>query len=301
MTALLAYCDPISVAAGERVRVMVSCIGAARYEAELVRLINPQAGPLATPFRTERDRASGQPQLSRAAGSRIPIGSFGVVDAHPLIAGLRSFTLQAYVWPTTPGSRPAGSARHLVGGRAAGLRARPRRAGRARAPARRRPRGREPEHRGAAAGAPLVPGRRQLRCRERPPRPLAGAGRRSDLSRPGAGARRGDHRRPPRAALRGPSCSRPGTRARRRRRPPTGRLVAGGHYNGKLDRPRLANRALAPAEVWALAGDGALPAGLEQALVARWDFSHAIADRDPGRQPRPTGCTAPRSTCRRAP
>ena len=54
MTALLGYCDPISAAPGERVRFMVSCIGAARYDAEIVRLINPQAGPLATPFRTER-------------------------------------------------------------------------------------------------------------------------------------------------------------------------------------------------------------------------------------------------------
>ena len=43
MTALLGYLDPISVAPGERLRVMVSCIGAGRYDAELVRLINPQA------------------------------------------------------------------------------------------------------------------------------------------------------------------------------------------------------------------------------------------------------------------
>ena len=55
-----------------------------------------------------------------------------------------------------------------------------------------------------------------------------------------------------------------------------GRLVVGGHYNGKLDRPRLAGRALDQAEILALAGDGALPSGLERALVARWDFSQEI-------------------------
>jgi N,N-dimethylformamidase len=55
-----------------------------------------------------------------------------------------------------------------------------------------------------------------------------------------------------------------------------GRLVVGGHYNGKLDRPRLADRALERAEVAALAGDGALPSGLERAVVARWDFSREI-------------------------
>ena len=180
MTALLAYCDPISVAPGERVRVMVSCLGAARYEAELVRLINPQAGPLATPFRTERiEHPANRSYPGRR--QRVPIGSFGAVDPHPLIAGLASFTLQAYVWPTTPGrGRQA-----LVGtwseaerrGFGLGLDedgALELRLGDGR-------RGREPQHPDAAAGAPLVPGRGQLRCRERPPRAVAGAARRPDL------------------------------------------------------------------------------------------------------------------------
>ena len=104
MTALLGYCDPISAAPGERVHFMVSCIGAARYDAEIVRLINPQAGPLATPFRTERIET---PVNRSHPGRRQEIhsGSFGVVDPHPAIGGLTSFTLQAYVWPTTPGRR----------------------------------------------------------------------------------------------------------------------------------------------------------------------------------------------------
>jgi N,N-dimethylformamidase len=104
MTALLAYCDPISAAPGERLRFMVSCIGAPRYDAEIVRLINPQAGPLATPFRTERIET---PVNRSHPGRRQAIhpGSFGVIEAHPAIGGLASFTLQAYVWPTTPGRR----------------------------------------------------------------------------------------------------------------------------------------------------------------------------------------------------
>jgi N,N-dimethylformamidase len=57
---------------------------------------------------------------------------------------------------------------------------------------------------------------------------------------------------------------------------PGGRSVVGGHYNGKLDRPRLADRALSEAEILALAGDGALPSGLERAVVARWDFAREI-------------------------
>ena len=102
MTALLGYCDPISVAPGARVRFLVSCIGAARYQAEIVRLINPQAGPLATPFRTEPvDCAANRSYPGRRQA--IHIGSFGVVDARPAFGDLTSFTLQAYVWPTTPG------------------------------------------------------------------------------------------------------------------------------------------------------------------------------------------------------
>ena len=48
MTAILAYCDPIGAAPGDTVRFMVSCVGARDYDAQIVRLINPQAGPQAT-------------------------------------------------------------------------------------------------------------------------------------------------------------------------------------------------------------------------------------------------------------
>ena len=40
-------------APGETVRFMVSCIGAERYDAAIVRLVNPQSFAEATPFRTE--------------------------------------------------------------------------------------------------------------------------------------------------------------------------------------------------------------------------------------------------------
>ena len=274
MTALLAYCDPISVAPGERVRVMVSCLGAARYEAELVRLINPQAGPLATPFRTERiEHPANRSYPGRR--QRVPIGSFGAVDPHPLIAGLASFTLQAYVWPTTPGrGRQA-----LVGTWS------------------------EAERRGFGLGLD-EDGALELRLG-------AGSAVASLSTRTPLQARRwylvagSFDAASGRLALwqasladrtfhdQAPAQVEATTAVRLEPRPapflfaawhageaaaPTAyrRLVAGGHFNGKLDRPRLADRPLAPTEVWALAGDGALPAGLERALVARWDFSREI-------------------------
>ncbi len=286
MTALLGYCDPISVAPGARVRFLVSCIGAARYQAEIVRLINPQAGPLATPFRTEPvDCAANRSYPGRRQA--IHIGSFGVVDARPAFGDLTSFTLQAYVWPTTPGrSRQALLGTWSESGR--------------------RGIGLGLDERGAlemrigdgaavatlSSGQPLLARRWYL---------VAG-------SFDGASGRMMLWQEPvhdpsfhDQAAVQVETTTalRPGAAGtpflfaawhEGEADAPTacGRLVAGGHYNGKLDRPRLANRALARAEVAALAGDGALPSGLERAVVARWDFareipSETLVDSSPNR------------------
>jgi N,N-dimethylformamidase beta subunit-like, C-terminal/Concanavalin A-like lectin/glucanases superfamily len=286
MTALLGYCDPISIAPGERLRVMVSCIGAPRYDAEIVRLINPQAGPLATPFRTERvEHPASRSYPGRR--QRIPIGSFGVVDAHPLIAGLRSFTLQTYVWPTTPGGRRQA----LLGSWS------------------------ESERRGFGLGLDeegalelrLGDGQAVARVTTAAPLPArrwhlvagsfdAASGRLvvwqapvGDRTLDGLAAVRAEATTTVRLdAGPGPFLFAAWHAGEAAAPTAYGRLLAGGHYNGKLDRPRLAERALEPAEIAALAGDGALPAGLERALVARWDFSDQIpsetlVDRSPNR------------------
>jgi N,N-dimethylformamidase len=51
---------------------------------------------------------------------------------------------------------------------------------------------------------------------------------------------------------------------------------ANAHYNGKIDRPRLFNRALSRAELDALKA-GVSPLDLGEPLVAAWDFSREIA------------------------
>lgn len=95
----MGYCDRWSVAAGGSVRFMTSCIGAAEYRAEIVRLRQPDAGPLATPFAPE---PVATPANGTYPGRRqtVPIGSWALVPAHPVLA-LESFTLTAFVWPTT--------------------------------------------------------------------------------------------------------------------------------------------------------------------------------------------------------
>jgi N,N-dimethylformamidase beta subunit-like, C-terminal len=101
MTRIMAYADPWSVAPGETVRFMVSCIGGDRYTGQIVRLKQPEAGPLATPFAPEPVET---PCNGVHAGRRqtIPIGSLCVVPTNAALVMASSFTLFAYVFPTTP-------------------------------------------------------------------------------------------------------------------------------------------------------------------------------------------------------
>ena len=54
MTVLMGYADKVSVAPGETIGFKVSCAGAVRYRADIVRVLSPEAGPEAPPFRSER-------------------------------------------------------------------------------------------------------------------------------------------------------------------------------------------------------------------------------------------------------
>jgi N,N-dimethylformamidase len=101
MTRVMAYADRWSLAPGETVRFMVSCIGADRYTGQIVRLKQPEAGPLATPFAPEPVEAPCN-GVHIGRRQRIPIGSLCVVPANAALAMAGSFTLLAYVFPTTP-------------------------------------------------------------------------------------------------------------------------------------------------------------------------------------------------------
>ncbi len=101
MTRVIGYCDHWSVAPGDTVRFMASCLDGDSYEAQIVRLKQPDAGPLATRFAPE---PVGAPCNGRHAGRRqaIRVGSLAVVAAHPALAPAGSFTLASYLMPTTP-------------------------------------------------------------------------------------------------------------------------------------------------------------------------------------------------------
>ncbi len=99
MNRVMGYADRWSVAPGETVRFMVSCLGADRFDTQIVRLKQPDAGPLATPFDPEPIPA---PCNGTHGGQyqSIPVGSFGVVPAIPALPD--GFTLMVYVMPTLP-------------------------------------------------------------------------------------------------------------------------------------------------------------------------------------------------------
>ena len=102
---LLGYADRFSVAPGETIRFMVSC-EAPSYRARLVRLIHGDSNPAGPGYKEESfassfDRTIPGRRQTIAAGSyvRVPLAT-----ALDLSAG---FTVQAWIWPTTP-AKPGG-------------------------------------------------------------------------------------------------------------------------------------------------------------------------------------------------
>jgi N,N-dimethylformamidase len=273
MTSVLGYCDPISAAPGDTVRFMVSCISADEYTVDMVRLTGPQSFPEASPFQPEPVDA---PANGRHLGREQPLrpGSYAVIGPHRRLIGLESFTVQAYVWPTTPGR----GHQALVGSWSerdrAGF-------------------GLALDERGAlmlrigdgagrvesvSTGVPLAERRWYLVAGSYDSATSTLAVRQVPVDDGTFHLEDGVHRERHAPIRVAPG---PGTvlLAAWQDGPAPGAgdaPIAGAHFNGKIDRPRLADRALAPAEISALAGDGPLAPGLGASLVARWDLAREI-------------------------
>jgi N,N-dimethylformamidase len=270
MTVLMGYADRISVAPGETIEFKVSCSGAARYRAEIIRVLSPEAGPLAPPFRRETVATAANGEYP-AREQELLCGSWAMVPAHPRFAALESFSLQAFIWPTLPGQ-----------GRQAIV-------------------GTWSEMLGSGFGLMLgAGGALELRLGDGNEAPFVLAGDVPLLARKwyfvaasydhASGVVRlyqelladktMTHRAPVEKLAMltggfkpndlpflfaawhdGEDCDLP---------------RVGGHFNGKIDRPILADRALTRTEMALLAGD-AVPAGLQNAVVGHWDFSRDMS------------------------
>jgi N,N-dimethylformamidase len=270
MTVLMGYADKVSVAPGETIGFKVSCAGTPRYRAEIVRVLSPEAGPEAPPFRSERIETPANGEYP-AREQQLRCGSWALVPAHPVVAALESFSLQAYIWPTLPGR-----GRQAIMGTWSETLA--------------RGFGLMLDASGAlefrlgdgkgyvtvlASGVPLLSrkwyfiaasfdatsGLVRLHQELLTDKTMA---YRAPIEK-SATAKAGSEARP------GPFLF-----AAWRAGEDGDRPLTGGHFNGKIDGPLLANRALDRAEMALLVGDG-VPAGLEAAVVARWDFARDIS------------------------
>ncbi len=262
---LTGYADRISLAPGESLRVMASSNCATAVEAALVRTrcgdLNPQ-GPGFSETVVPLELAPSYPVAEQICHA----GSHLLVDTHPLIGGLESFFLQAVIWPTTPEKGRQGLLTCWDGQAERGF-------------------GLVIDETGALS---LIlgdgEGRRQSLSSGRPLEMRhwylvaagydAGTGRARLIQRPLAGGE---------AATAEADFSLgsldladlPLVMAGWYEGQERGRTLVGGHYNGKIERPRLCKRLLEPAEMEQLRADS-LPPALLPDIVGAWDFSQDI-------------------------
>ena len=97
---IVGYADKLSVQQGETVRFMVSC-QQPRYQADIVRLIHGNENPKGPGFKEELIET---PANREYAGRHqvLHTGSHVLVPDDQLLRSLSSFTLQAWVYATTP-------------------------------------------------------------------------------------------------------------------------------------------------------------------------------------------------------
>tara|TARA_Y100001934_G_scaffold211304_1_gene250071 strand:- start:294 stop:2591 length:2298 start_codon:yes stop_codon:yes gene_type:complete len=99
---LTGYCDRFSVKPGEEIKFMVSAEGTERAEAQLVQLIHGDETPGGPGF-LEKEVPGPIDGAQTVFQQFTQAGSFArVVDPECHLAVEGSFTLWAYIWPTTP-------------------------------------------------------------------------------------------------------------------------------------------------------------------------------------------------------
>jgi N,N-dimethylformamidase len=279
MLKLTGYSDRIYARPGEVVKFMVNCAGPKFYRADIVRLICGDSAPAGPGFKEEFVKTAVNGRY-KGRTQTIHAGSYVIVPASAALDALRSFTIQAFVWPTSPGKGVQGLvskwssrdsrgfalivdekgaiALHLGTGRGKAEK--------------------------TTTGVPLLDRHwylvgasynaedRQVTVFQRMMADLPGHQRSVRRSR-----RTRLHNLPPtnRPLLMGAI-----------ELDATERLIVSQHYNGKIDRPRLTNRVLTEPEIESLCGD--IPGTLVPAIVGAWDYScdisaEKVSDLSPNR------------------
>src|SRR5665213_285064 len=103
---IVGYTDLFSVRQNEKIKFMISC-KSRRYEASLVRLIHGDPNPLGPGVKIEPVKSSFDGKY-RGRIQRICNGSYVEVTDHALLNPSQGFTLQAWIYSTTPKSGTQG-------------------------------------------------------------------------------------------------------------------------------------------------------------------------------------------------
>ena len=267
---LLGYADQVSVAPHETIRFMVSC-DSAKYSAEIVRLIHGDDSPAGPGYREEA-------VPTNVAGSHdgklqaIHCGSFIRVPKGPELSKDGSFSLQAWILPTTPTKGVQGLVTNWCSTENSGY-------------------GLFIDERGRLAVA--LGGEKGVPAWVQTDRPLKAWVWYFVAAT--YNAQTGEvnlYQKPCGALPLEDSGSAVAKRVTVRSITPTrasfcigafverveSRELMGGHFNGKIDSPTLFSRALTKGEVESLER-GSPAMGLGEAVVASWDFSQDISTR----------------------
>jgi N,N-dimethylformamidase len=266
MKQIMGYSDKISVRPGETIKFMVSCEKRASYKARIVQIIHGDTNPEGPGYK-ERAIESAVDGTYEGRKQHIHAGSYAVIDNHQAFDRLSSFSIQAMIWPTTPekagqtlvsrwsSKSKAGFILSISGsagltltlGNGAG--------------------GTETIETGKPllarewhfVGASFDAGTGEVRVYQEPLVQYAKVDTASTMTQACKGKLKHATGAPLIFAAHLSDNS-------------NGRMAVTGHYNGKIERPRLANRAFSRIEMEQIRGD-IIPFPLQNAVVAAWDFS----------------------------
>src|SRR5207245_8551180 len=110
---LVGYCDKLSVRKNETIRFMVSC-DLPSYKADFVRLIHGDDNPKGPGF-IEHEISSIPGRECSGRRQNFEKGSYVVVPFSPVMGEIRDFTLQAWIYPTTPSKCDQGIVTDWIG------------------------------------------------------------------------------------------------------------------------------------------------------------------------------------------
>jgi N,N-dimethylformamidase len=268
MKSIMGYSDKISVCPGDTINFMVSCEGHPSYQARLVQIIHGDTSPQGPGYK-EREISAPFAKAHRSRKQVIHAGSHAVVPSNALFDALQSFTVQAFAWPTTPDKGRQTLAaiwnHGSGGGFILGL----------------DQNGALCLTLGAGAGTPetISTGKpmlarewyfvgasfdaatKEVRLYQEPLLTNARVADAAEMNRTARTAPR----------MTGAPMMFAATPAG----VGNGRVISKDHYNGKIERPRLARRVLSRREMERLSGEG-VPHDMANTLVGAWDFAKDI-------------------------